>query len=94
MKYILLKNIQTLTLILFISGYSFAQNKALNIHHYKISDGLSQNFTTDICQDKLGYIWVGTQDGLNRFDGYEFKIYRQNPSDKQSLSDNYIIDLF
>ncbi len=94
MKYTLLRNIQTLTLILFISGYSFAQNKALNIHHYKISDGLSQNFTTDICQDKLGYIWVGTQDGLNRFDGYEFKIYRQNPSDKQSLSDNYIIDLF
>lgn len=88
------KNIQTLILILSVSGYSYAQNKPLNIQHYKISDGLSQNFTTDICQDKFGYIWIGTQDGLNRFDGYEFKIYRQNPSDKQSLSDNYIIDLF
>lgn len=94
MKYPLFKNIQSLFLILFISVYSYAQNKPLNIQHYKISDGLSQNFTTDICQDKFGYIWVGTQDGLNRFDGYKFKIYRQNPSDRQSLSDNYIIDLF
>lgn len=94
MKYKFFKNIQTLILILSFSGYSYAQNKPLNIQHYKISDGLSQNFTTDICQDKFGYIWIGTQDGLNRFDGYKFKIYRQNPSDKQSLSDNYIIDLF
>jgi len=94
MKLKFVYNLLLLTTFLFISEYLYAQNKSLNIKHYKIIDGLSQNFTTDICQDKFGYIWIGTQDGLNRFDGYEFKIYRQNPSDKQSLSDNYIIDLF
>ena len=94
MKYIFSKHIQILGFFLFILGSGYAQNQHLNILHYKISNGLSQNYTTSICQDKFGYIWIGTQDGLNRFDGYEFKIYRQNPSDKQSLSDNYIIDLF
>ncbi len=93
MKYPFLKYI-ILIFILIFSEYTYAQNKTLNIQHYKISDGLSQNYTTDVTQDKFGYIWIGTQDGLNRFDGYEFKIYKQNPSDKHSLSDNYIIDLF
>jgi len=89
-----LKYIKPLIFILLISGFTYAQNIPLDIKHYKISDGLSQNYTTDIVQDKFGYIWIGTQDGLNRFDGYEFKIYKQNPSDKHSLSDNYITDLF
>ncbi len=80
--------------LFFVSGFAFSQNKPLNIKHYIIRDGLSQSFTTDICQDKTGYIWIGTQDGLNRFDGYDFKTFRQNPADKQSLSDNFIIDLF
>ncbi|NPA68616.1 MAG: SpoIIE family protein phosphatase [Chlorobi bacterium] len=77
----------------FVTGYSYSQNKSLSIQHYKISDGLSQSFTTDICRDKTGYIWIGTQDGLNRFDGYDFTVFRQDPADKQSLSDNFIIDL-
>ncbi len=92
MKYRFIKNI--LILILCFSGYTYAQKQPLNIQHFNISNGLSQSSTTDIVQDKLGYIWIGTQDGLNRYDGYEFKIYRQNPSEKQSLSDNFIIDLF
>ena len=74
-----------LIFILLISGFTYAQNIPLNIRHYKISDGLSQNYTTDIIQDKFGYIWIGTQDGLNRFDGYEFKIYKQTGTYAETL---------
>ncbi len=94
MKQNLLKNIQTLFFFLFITGFITAQNRFINIKHYSIDNGLSQNYTTDICQDKSGFIWIGTQDGLNRFDGYEFKTFRQNPANKYSISDNYIINLF
>lgn len=94
MRFFFFKNIIFILFILLSSKYTLSQSNLLNIQHYKIKDGLSQNYTTDICQDKFGYIWIGTQDGLNRFDGYDFKIYRQNPSDKQSLSDNYTIDIY
>lgn len=52
--------------------------------------GLSQSSVNAIAQDRQGYLWFGTQDGLNRYDGYNFKVYRYNPADASSLSDNYI----
>ena len=59
-----------------------------------IEDGLSQSVVTSILQDKAGFIWIGTMDGLNRFDGYEFLIFRNDPEDTGSLTDNFIITLF
>lgn len=56
-------------------------------------DGLSNNLINDILQDKNGFLWIATDDGLNRYDGYEFKIFRNNPSDSNSLSDNSIWSL-
>ncbi|RCW36187.1 ligand-binding sensor domain-containing protein [Marinilabilia salmonicolor] len=55
-----------------------------------ISDGLSNNSVTVIFQDSYGFLWIGTEDGLNRYDGYNYITYRHNPSDKHSISGNYI----
>ena len=54
------------------------------------SDGLSQNCVTSICQDSCGFLWFGTYDGLNFYDGYNFKIYRHTNLDSTSLSGNQI----
>jgi ligand-binding sensor domain-containing protein len=61
---------------------------------YSSEDGLSNSRVFCVLQDKYGFLWFGTDDGLNRFDGYEFKVYRNEPSDSTSLSDNSIRSLY
>ncbi len=63
---------------------------SLRFDRYSIDDGLSQNSGNSILQDSIGYIWIGTEDGLNRFDGYEFQVFRHDPADPASLSNNHI----
>ena len=54
-----------------------AQQRAqYSVRHYSVSDGLSQNTVMAILQDRDGFMWFGTWDGLNRFDGYEFRTYK------------------
>jgi len=57
---------------------------------YTTAQGLSQATAYAITQDQAGFLWVGTQDGLNRFDGYAFRVYRHERSNAQSLADNNI----
>jgi len=52
-----------------------------------VENGLSENFVRCIFQDSKGYLWIGTDDGLNKFDGYSFKIFRYEPGNPNSLSD-------
>ncbi len=54
------------------------------------ADGLSQSDVLSILQDSRGFMWFGTEDGLNRYDGYEIKVYRPDPEDPQSLGDLWI----
>jgi signal transduction histidine kinase/ligand-binding sensor domain-containing protein/DNA-binding response OmpR family regulator len=58
-----------------------------------ISDGLSNNSITTIYQDKDGYMWFGTYDGLNRYDGYTFKVFRNEINNEKSLSNNTVYSL-
>ncbi len=79
-----------LLIAMLINSSSNAQQKKNDYDLYTINDGLSQNLIYCIHQDRQGFIWLGTKDGLNKFDGYKFKIYRHDPDNKQSLSNNEI----
>jgi signal transduction histidine kinase/ligand-binding sensor domain-containing protein len=80
-------------LILFlIPILSFGQSQ-FRFDHFSIKNGLSQNTVNCILKDKEGYYWFGTQDGLNRYDGYTMSIFRHDKSDSTSISDNFILSL-
>ena len=63
---------------------------ALRFRTYSTPEGLSQATARAIAQDRDGFIWIGTQDGLNRFDGYGFKVYKHDRSDPASLTHNHV----
>ena len=63
------------------------------VRFFSISDGLSNNTINTILQDSDGYLWVGTEDGLNMFDGYFFKTYYHSPKDTLSICSNVITGL-
>jgi len=58
-----------------------------------LAEGLSQCSINCIVKDEAGFMWFGTQDGLNRYDGYRFRIFKNNPEDPHSISDNYILSI-
>ena len=59
-----------------------------------VRDGLSDNQCTSLTEDGYGFIWVGTNEGLNRYDGYAPRIYRSNPFDSTALSGNRIFGTY
>ncbi|MBN2520417.1 MAG: GAF domain-containing protein, partial [Bacteroidales bacterium] len=67
-----------------------SQNNIL-FEHYSIDEGLSQSTINYIFQDSEGLIWLATYDGLNKFDGYTFTIFRNDPDNKNTVSQNYLI---
>ncbi|MCJ8270184.1 MAG: hypothetical protein MJK04_12370, partial [Psychrosphaera sp.] len=73
---------------------SWAATPVLRFDQFSLKEGLSQASVLDILQDRQGFMWFATQDGLNRFDGYDFKVYRRDLSDPQSLSENYVNNIF
>lgn len=62
----------------------------VHFFNYGVEHGLSQTTVKTMLQDSTGAVWIGTQDGLNRFDGYEFKVYRADLQRRDSLPDSYI----
>ena len=72
--------------VCFVKGqFTFPEAKV-----YTVNEGLSQSRINTILQDSRGFIWVGTEDGLNRYDGYNFNSFTHQPYDTNSLSNNYI----
>jgi two-component system sensor histidine kinase ChiS len=74
--------------------YSHSQKHISCFNHISIDDGLSQSSVYCILQDKKGFMWLGTQEGLNRYDGYKFKTYKQRPQDEATISNNYVWTIF
>lgn len=79
-------------LIAFIS--QIASGQEVQFKHLTINDGLSQNAVIAMTQDSRGFMWFGTKDGLNKYDGYSFTIYQHDAFDSTTISENYITTLF
>jgi PAS domain S-box-containing protein len=74
-----------------VSQVSFAQ--PLIFDHYTVGNGISQSEIICIFQDSEGYMWFGTQNGLNKFDGYTFENFFYDPSDSNTISNSWIFDI-
>lgn len=72
---------------------SAQEPQLFSFSHITTNDGLSQSTVLDCCQDCMGQMWFATHDGLNRYDGYSFTVYRNDPSDSTSIADNIIREL-
>lgn len=73
-------------------GLLVAQNNTFD--KLTIENGLSQGMIYDVLQSRDGFLWIATKDGLNRYDGYNFKVYSNNPFAASSIGENTIISLF
>ncbi len=82
-----------LGLILDTSSGILAQ-EGMIFESFRQKDGLSNNFVTNIFQDHQGFIWIGTENGLNRFDGHHFLKFRHNQQDTQSINNSWIGNLY
>ncbi len=69
-------------------------NTSLRFEQLSIEDGLSQSVITSVLQDQFGFIWIGTQDGLNRYDGNTFTTHRPDPNDPGAIKDRWISSLY
>ena len=82
--------------ILFSVSISTSYANVVNSYNFKnitVEDGLSQSTVETIYQDSKGYIWIGTNDGLDRYNGYDFKYYKHDKDDDNSIANNYIVDI-
>ncbi len=76
--------------LLWSDGYSFAQETRINFDKITTADGLSQSQVLCILQDKDGFLWFGTYGGLNRYDGYNFKIFKHDKNNPNSLINDHV----
>jgi signal transduction histidine kinase/ligand-binding sensor domain-containing protein/DNA-binding response OmpR family regulator len=85
-----------LAVILFVFCFTwcgFSQHETNKFAHLSLDEGLSQSSAIAIQQDDLGQIWIGTRDGLNKYDGTEFTVYRNEKDNPYSISNNDILSL-
>jgi two-component system sensor histidine kinase ChiS len=87
--------VQTFSLLFYYGSIVALSARPQNIvfETLTLDRGLSQCTVASIIQDQDGFLWFGTIDGLNRFDGYNFTVYQNNPNDSNSIADNWITSL-
>ena len=76
------------------SAFTMAIDSSSRIENYTVADGLPHNWVFDVKQDQQGYIWLATESGLTRYNGYEFTTFKHNLNDPHSLSHNVVWTLF
>jgi len=81
-----------LAVLLLVNGALCGQS--YYFRHFQVENGLSNNAVICSAQDSKGFLWFGTKDGLDRFDGYSFKVFRSNSADSGSIGSNFIHSLF
>ncbi len=85
------------TILLLVNVSLASENKSTEDYQFRqftIKEGLSQSAVLSIIQDKKGFMWFGTANGLNRFDGYNFITYVHKPGEATSISDNVVTSIF
>ena len=86
------------TLLILLLSFSlsrlFAQSTDYQFSTLNFSNGLSNNHVTSLYKDPRGFMWFGTMSGLDRYDGYEFKVFRHDQHDPHSIGDNFIEQIF
>ncbi len=80
--------------MLLLGRFATAQIKDLQFKHLTINDGLSYGYVNTIMQDKYGFIWIGTDDGLNRYDGNSFHIYKNDRQDTNSIRSGTVSKIY
>lgn len=80
--------------LLLVCSFHSLKAQELKFSHITADQGLSMGVVNCILQDSRGFMWFGTQDGLNRYDGYSMTVYKHNQLDSNSLSNNFIYSLF
>lgn len=75
---------------IFFINFIQAQSSQVRFDHITAEDGLSEAVINSIFQDSRGFMWFGTNDGLNRYDGYNFSVFKPSPDDKNTISSNLI----
>jgi ligand-binding sensor domain-containing protein len=89
----MLRRILFIYILLHTSNLCLAQ-KNYRFESITVNDGLSQSSITSMVQDKFGFLWIATQDGLNKYDGHTFKVYRKKEGDSTSLPNNFVTHVF
>src|ERR1035437_439215 len=87
LRYLLLFCMQVFSCVL------FAQKKDIKFEYLGIQAGLSHSDVYCVLQDSRGFMWFGTSNGLNKYDGYQFTVYKNTPSDQYSLNNNSILKI-
>src|ERR1700750_3484750 len=80
-------------LLLLTATFAFSQTEHLSFEHLGTTQGLSNSNVICTLQDSRGFMWFGTREGLNKYDGYTFTVFRNNKRDDKSLANNLVNDI-
>ncbi|MCB2204694.1 SpoIIE family protein phosphatase [bacterium] len=90
------KYVWIIAVLLLLPAFASGQTReyqSMRLERLDITDGLSQGMVFCMFQDSRGFMWFGTKEGLNRYDGHEFVVYKKVPGDSTSLPDNYVFGI-